>query len=264
VNKEAGIAQLKARLREIGAILWSPAARQMSGEDRRALKQEEKDLLLEYAELLEHREISRCPICGTPLQVAMDTSGFDSPWWWTTAPMALPEHLACEHFRVFLGATDLGGRSPEEVTENVLLGPGKPFLIERLLAMEGMQAVLSSLTAAHGDRLYLVSYFSPEPVPPGELHQEYRKEKYPIRDEDGEIVFAESKFDRWDFDLERWAEAGALRWIEPDDATLVLRDGAPAPYLELSGTEQQQVAADGELELWEAPQGQDNAQYERP
>lgn len=262
-NRE-GIAQIKQRLREIGEILWSPAARDMSGPERQALKQEERELLLEYAELLEHQTVSRCPICEAPLQIAIDTGGLDGPWWWTNCPVDLPVHLACEHFQVFLGAMDLGTRNPDEVTENVMLGPARPFVVDRLLSMEDMQAVLSTLTMDNGDTLYLTAYFAPKPVPQEALHQEFRHEKYPLRDADGEIVFAGSKFDPWDFDLRPWAEQGKLQWIARGDDAHTLREGKPETYTGLAGTELMQQLADGELELSEAPQGQENAQYERP
>jgi len=263
MNQE-GIEQLKTRIREIGVILWSPAARDMEDEEWRALKREEKDLLREYAENLEHHTVSRCPICGSPVLVAWDPGGLDGPWWWTTCPVVLQEHLACEHFQVFLGAVDLRGREAEEATENVLLGPGKPFVVERLLAKDGVQAVLSRLETDRGDRVYLTSYFAEAPLPPEDLHQEFRKAKYAIPSDDGEQVFSESKFDPWDFDLGAWHAAGKLKWIAPGDGDWVVRDDAPKPFLGIKGTDMSQKAANGKLSLWEAPQGQRNAMYERP
>lgn len=262
-NRE-GIDRIKRRLAEIADTLWSAAGRAMSIEDRRALKQEERELLLEYTELLVHVPVSRCPICDTPLEVALDPGGLDGPWWWTTCPVDLPPHRACEHFQVFLGAFDLGNRVPEEATETVTLGPARPFIIERLLAMEGMQAVLSRMTMERGDQLYLVSYFSAEPVPPADLHQEFRREKFTLLDDDGEIVFAESKFDPWQFDFGPWVEQGKVSWISPGDDELGLHSGPPEPYLTVEGTELNQRVAYGALELREAPRGQDNTQFERP
>ncbi len=227
------------------------------------LEAEEEALLLEYVENLEYIPVSRCPICKKVLSVTVDKEGLDGPWWWKICPVDLPRHDACEHFVTFLGAMDLQGRMPTEADEEVYLGPSIPFVIARLLEMEGMVAVLSSLDDAKGDTIYLIAYFSDKEVPQSQRHQEWRKEGYPLYDEDGNYVVSESKFDPWDFDLEPWLKKGKLIWIAPYDDGLQLREGLPCPYTGLEGIKMNQVAAAGQIRLLSAPQGEENAMYER-
>ena len=130
---------VKARLQEIGAILWNPDAINLERSVRKGLKQEERNLLLEYAENLEHSQISRCPLCNQNVQVAMDLGGLHGPWWWKRCPVELPGDLACEHYLFYQGAINFGGRIPAEVTETVLAGPAAPFVIDRVLEISGVQ-----------------------------------------------------------------------------------------------------------------------------
>ncbi|MEM6532454.1 MAG: hypothetical protein AAF654_07510 [Myxococcota bacterium] len=254
---------LKDRINEISDILWSAASRDLSDEQRQALKREEKDLLLEYAELLDFKAVSRCPISNAPIEIAIDLAGLDSPWWWSELPVDLPPHRGSKHLQLVLGALNLGARDPSEATEQVTAGPAKPFLIDRLLGMPGVEAVLSEQRTQHNDRLFLICYFALEPIPQEELHQEFRKTKYGIFGADGEIQAAATKHDPWNFDLLPWAEQDKLKWIEPGDESLKLRTGPPVPFMKVSGTEKMQKIVDGSLELWPAPEGQDDAQFER-
>ena len=145
---------LLSRLAEIDAELRPPRSRQLTSPERRKLREEEARLLEEYAENLPVRAVSRCPICRHVLELPIDDEGLDGPWWWSVCPVELPPPRGCEHFQVFLGALDLHGRIPSEVVQGVLPGPGAPFVIERLLSMEGMQAVVSTVAVgAAGEAL---------------------------------------------------------------------------------------------------------------
>jgi len=206
--------------------------------------------------------MSRCPYCQEPFNIAIDLEGIDGPWWWYACPVALPQHESCEHYQTFLGAMDLHGRQLSEVIEGVNLGPAAPFVIARLLELDGVIAVLSSFQTASNDTGYLVSYFSESAIDQSELHQEWRKDSYPLYNDAGENVAAESKFDPWDFDIERWIEQGKLLWIEPGDESLQLCSSLPCPYTGLTGTRKKQVVAGGKLELLAAPSGQENTFYE--
>ena len=256
--------KLTNRLREIGDILFSPDARELDDDAAIALEAEEQALLLEYAENMPHVAVSRCPICQEELKIAMDLRGLDGPWWWAVRPVDVPRHHACEHFQVHQGAMNFGTRMPVEVTETVRVGPGAPFVIDRLLEMDGVTAVVSGLKTEHGDQIFLMAYFAENPIPDTELHQEWLQESYTQLDADGEPEFAETKFDPWDFDLQPWFDSGKLQWIDPGDPDLALHTGTPNPYLGIEGTQMSQVIVEGELELAEAPYGQENTMYERP
>ncbi len=118
----------------------------------------ERCLFKVYAAGLPVREVSRCPICGKVLGIPIDDLGLDGPWWWTVCPTEFPPPRGCVHFQVYLGALDLHGRAPVEVVSGVKPGPGATFVIDRLLSMEGMQAVLSTVRVGRGDTGYLIAY----------------------------------------------------------------------------------------------------------
>lgn len=253
---------LLAAAREARQQLKPPKLFELEPAEYAEIEAREQALLMEYAENLPYHELSRCPICETPLSMPIDLVGLDGPWWWMTCPVELPPEDACEHFRLFQGALHLGTRTPSEVREAVMVGPGAPFVIDRLLGIEGMKAVLSQFRLKTGDTAFLIAYFSEAPVDQSELHQNWRKEKYPIRNEDGEIIGAEYRNDPWNFALEPWIENGTLAWIAPGDSELALRTDLPSPFGELEGTHQKQILMSGKVHLWAPPHGQESARFE--
>lgn len=227
-----------------------------------SMEEEEERLLEEYAENLEYQDVSRCPICGEVFRLPIDLGGLDGPWWWESCPVDLPQPAGCEHYQVFLGALDLNGRTPSEVTDGVSPGPGAPFVVARLLEDEKAIAVLSIVQLATGDTGYLVVYFAEEQIDEMDLHQEWRLEFYSIPDADGEPEFAESKLDPWDFDIDPWISKGALHWINKGDKELLLHDSLPCPHSNSRGTKMSQVIAAGEVELRESPEGGESSLFE--
>jgi len=242
----------------------------LSGQNRKgyteeqldAMELDEEKLLEEYAENLTFLDVSRCPICGQVFGLPIDLGGLDGPWWWESCPVDLPEPVACEHYQVFLGALDLHGRVPVEVTDGVSPGPGAPFVVGRLLEDEKAIAVLSVVQLATGGTGYLVVYFSEEPIDEMDLHQEWRLEFYSILDEDGEPEFAESKLDPWDFEIDPWISRGSLHWINNGDSELQLHNSLPCPYSNTNGTRMSQVIAAGEVELREPPKGGESSLFD--
>ena len=216
-------------------------------------------LLAEYVENVPYLAVSRCPICGQSLEIVIDTAGLDSPWWWDQCPQEFGKPRGCDHFQVFLGAVDLHGRKPAEVdTWGVLPGPGAPYVIPRLLAMDGMQAVISTINIGTGDTAYFIGYFSSEPVSQNDLHQEWRRQTWVIYDEDGNGIARDLVNDPWNFDLAPWLEKEKLLWIEPGDESLGLRNGRPSPYENLPGTRKKQIIGSGKLRLGAPPDGKSN------
>ena len=254
--------QIIDRLKTIAQNLDGGGALKMDPAVATELEAEEEYLLLEYMELLDHIAISRCPICDAELKVAIDLTGFDGPWWWTTCPVDLPKHKCCPHFQVFLGAVNLQGTEPQESSESVMLGPGAPFVVTRLLEQQGSKAVLNAVKTDGGQTVFIIAYFSEEPLPQTESHQEFRHESYALLDDDGEAEFAEYKHDPWNFDLKPFFESEQLLWIAPEDTTLTLQAGLENPYLELGGTRMNQVLEFGEVDLYEAPYGQEDTKFE--
>lgn len=232
-------------------------------EERQKMYQEEQQLLEEYAENTPFRLISRCPFCEAVAAIPMDTFGLDGVWWWEFCPVEFAEPETCEHFQVFLGALDLHGRIPREITNGVNPGPGVPFVIARLLEFESVKAVLSCFELATGDTAYIISYFSKEPLEDVDLHQEWRREFYSLLDADGEPVAAETKLDKWDFDIDPWIEKGKLLWTDAGDESFELHAKLPCPYSNVDGIRYSQILTQDGVFYKSVPEGAESALYEK-
>lgn len=254
--------KLVSDLRGTQLELRPPRRKKHDIDSIRKLRSDFKLLLEEYVENVPLLPVSRCPICDDTLEIAIDLGGLDSPWWWDVCPRDFSPPGACEHFRVFLGALDLHGRQPVEVdTWSVLPGPGAPYIIDRMLSMEGMQAVITELKVGTGDTGYLIAYYSAEPIPTNDLHQEWRRQTWTVYDDNDEPIAKDLVNDPWDFDLAPWLDSGKLLWIDPGDDSLTLKEGKPCPYEALPGTHEDQEIDDGTLELGAAPDGSEPEYY---
>lgn len=255
--------QLIARLREAQLELRPPRRWQHSIDQLRELRSHFNALLAQYAASVPRVGLSRCPVCERVLKLAIDLSGIDAPWWWDACPVEFPEPEACDHFRVFLGALDLAGRQPVEADVwAVLPGPGAPFVVERLLEMEGMFAVVSELRVGEArDVAYVIAYFSSEPVVESDLHQEWRKQTWLLHNARGAPVAHELVNDPWCFELGPWLEREKLLWIAPGDDELSLNRGRPSPFERATGTRRKQIIGSGRLKLGAPPDGSEPEYY---
>jgi hypothetical protein len=256
VNWSDNRKQILAELRQTYSSMGPPLVNELEIPELQQVYRRFDLLLDEFAENVPPQALSRCPHCGAVFELPFDHAGLDSPWWWDACPLEYPPPRACEHFVVFLGAVDLHDRVPSEVDLwSVIPGPGVPFVIERLLSMEGMIAVVSSMRVGASDTGYLIAYFSTEPLDQIDLHQEWRRETWTLYDDDGESIAENTVNDPWDFELGPWLESEKLHWIAPDDSELSLKQGRPSPYENLGGVRMMQLIASGELELDEPPSG---------
>lgn len=235
---------------------WPNKEKLTSNQARREYAKQEK-LLAEYGECLPAVPISRCPFCQTVLEYVFDPMGFDGMWWAKDdiVPTQPPDE---PHYRVLQGAVDFHGREPDEAEPNgcVLPGPSVPFVIPRLLQLPGMIAVVSNLTLPHEDAAYLIAYFSEKEIDPYELHECWGRESFGIQDEDGEDVTWGAANDLWDFELQPWIDQGRLKWIEPGDPKLVIKDSGKCPYIGLPGIREPQVIEVGKLGTLPPPDGE--------
>jgi hypothetical protein len=221
-------------------------------------------LLGEYADRLPRPVLSIDPFTNEPYRRTFDPFGLDGPYWDARCIVSCDDPEPSPHFRVLLGACDLHGRPPSEVSEEVRPGPPVPFVVPSLLALPGMVAVIGRLTFATGDVGYPIAYFADQPTRHEDLHQEWGRLDYWFpRGEGQDAGWLVSNY-AWDFDLEPWIEQGKVFWIEPDvDAeggAPVLRrrsdPGAPrCPYVGLAGTRAPQRVLGGELDLLPLPNG---------
>ncbi len=253
---------LLEHLKSVQQELRPPKRRNHDIETLRSLTGQLQLLFAEFAERVPRVLIGRCPICGHGLEFPIDLEGLDSPWWWDLFPQPFSAPHACEHFQLLLGAVDLRGRQPVEVdTWSAIVGPGAPFIIRRLLEMDGVKAVISRFTLGTGDIAYPISYFSEAPIPQTDLHQEWRMQSWMIKNADGAPVGHEIANDPWEFDLEEWFDKEKLYWTEPGDQEMTLKTGRPNPFEGASGTRQKQIVGSGKVKLSGAPDGSDDEYY---
>lgn len=231
----------------------------LTPDERVAAYEAEEALLREYAERLPYVSISRCPICGTVLEYVVDVMGLDGPWWESLDTVEYPEPQGCEHFNVLLGAVDFHGRPPVEAREldEILPGPGVPYVIPDLLQLPGMQAVVSSFPDGMGDTCYAMAYFAPQRFHGALLHQPWLRQRQEVYDENGSYEGWRVGGNKWDFDLGPWLERQSLLWIAPGDlSSLIVRKDSPCPYENLPGVRQPQIIRKGDLSLLPLPTGE--------
>lgn len=234
-----------------------PDSQNLSVEEGQELYQREDELLAEYSESLPSLPVSRCPFCASTLEYPIDPYGLDGPWWMSKPVVDFPEPISCVHFRVLLGAVDFHGRNPVEAEpwENVLPGPGVPFVVPGILEYTGTRAVLSQFQLSVGDTAYLVAYFIEQPNGGLIKYQPWPWENYLVLSDEGEYLGWGFSTDEWDFDLAPYIGDGLLQWIEPGDENLNVVSQGSCPFLDVPGVRQPQIIEWGEIYLGELPDG---------
>jgi len=201
----------------------------LSSLDLKALNTRKKDALKQYFALLPTYTLSRCPHCEAPLRATFDPWGFDGFWWQEKRSGDKPEPQGCEHFRVLTGAVILAG-PPQGGGAQAHLGGDAPFVIPAVLKHPGMTAVLSEVPMAPQHRAYPIAYFSTQPPDAFGLANPWTRTSCTFTLPDGRVSF-DYKTDPWDFNLKRYAESGALRWLDPKRTGAVLNTpGEPLPF----------------------------------
>jgi hypothetical protein len=203
-----------------------------------------EELRKTYLAGLPRLAISRCPICGQPLTVAIDNLGLDGLWWIAEAPVRpwFERTGACEHFRQLSGAMIL--REPlEPCPRMVEAGPDVPFVIKALMAHPGVHCVISVMTIGQHAGMP-ICYFSAAPFEDLTLFDAWGADFniLPGTPESGDRsdVIERPVSPRLDMDRDLAtcaATTGRLHWIAPGDTALGLRqDWGESPFLSISGT----------------------------
>jgi hypothetical protein len=194
-----------------------------------------------YFERLPRVCMAVCPHCGKPLYRTFDPFGFDGLWW-SDAPN-WPEPPACPHFVLLRGAVGFNARPAKAGPNRVFTGPEAPYVIPRLLELDGMLMVIGSLEMQPGHTAYPLTYFAPKRPPASELTSVWARPTFEYRNASGDGGWDYAN-DPWDFDLRTWIERSRVRWAAPGSANAKLC-GLPAetaddcPYLNLPGERQQ-------------------------
>jgi hypothetical protein len=198
----------------------------------------------EYFRRLPRLVMAPCPHCDKPLYRAFDPFGLEGFWWRSDAQPEEP--AACPHFCVLLGAVDIGGHQPQPDFD-VHPGPAVPFVMPKLLAHEGMIAVVSEIPLEYGARAYPVAYFAPRRPPVQALTAPWARTNFVYTTQLGEHAWRAAEQpsgpgdDTWDFELQRWEASGRLRWCDPDSDRTKLSTAAACPYVDLPGLRAPQV-----------------------
>jgi hypothetical protein len=179
--------------------------------------------------------IARCPHTGEVARHSLDTYGLDGLWWHAD-DACRPSETPPPTFFALTGALRLAGE-PEYTAFPVRPGPGVPYVLPRLLELEGMRAVVSSVPVGRHTG-YPVVYFA-DPAPEG-VHPPTT----------WGLAAETDVHEEHDFDLAPWIERGKLLWIAPGDDELALHDDlAGCPFLDLEGTRQSQLISEGRVSV---------------
>ncbi|MGE3856466.1 MAG: hypothetical protein AB7G21_05875 [Dehalococcoidia bacterium] len=230
--------RLRAGLRE---MLEALVASDDDGDEMEILEALD-DVTDAYLAALPRVDLARCPFTGATATLAIDTYGLDGPWWNALAVLRPVEARPATLVAV-TGALQV--TEPVERTRHLAKpGPGAPYVLPRLLAVEGVRAVIRAV--AVGRHLgWTIAYFAERYPADAQRANDWGADHYPVGDGWDSVV---EDTDAHDFDLAPWIEQGRLAWIAPGDASLTPRTTTEGcPYLDLPGVHALQRIEAGEV-----------------
>lgn len=192
-----------------------------------------------YFDQLPRLPLATCPYCQSPLYRAFDPFGLDGLFWRADSQ---PEHpTPCAHFCVLQGAVTLGD-SQCAPDFDVYPGPDVPFVLPRLLVMEGMLVVISELTLASGARAFPIAYFAPRRPPVQSLAASWGRPNFVYSTQLGVHGWRRSDepagnldVEELDYELGVWLKRGKLWWCEPGSDRTRLSAATECPFIDLPG-----------------------------
>jgi hypothetical protein len=210
------------------------------------------ELLQLYRAWLPVLPISRCPICKQLVKRSVDIVGLNGPWWDYYSPTRKESGYRDPHMIGFDGAVHQLEPTPPYYPL-VKPGPQAPFVIPRILGIEGVFPVLFGLQVG-SNRAYAITYFAesyPESI---SLVNDWGTHTYAVPagrlDSDGNMCFgwneAYNFVEDYDFDLEPWIANKKLLWISEDDREMALHNRVEnCPYLDVPGLREQMFMRNG-------------------
>lgn len=247
----------KMRMQQYFAVLekWRGYDMDLARQDDQEkifVKMEELQMQLEemrdqYEDNLPVLPLSRCPFTNEVVYHSIDPFGLDGLWWNYDAPVRKLENLPVSYFALD-GAVTLKSNI-EWAPFLCKPGAGVPGVLPRLLNMDGIQAVISSVPIGTHQG-YAIFYFAIE-APPGLIRvNTWGSRQYTFIDQQNMLRWGESSLsmDDYDFQLKKWIESGKLQWIRPDDEALTLISSAEnCPYVGLTGNKELQRIERGKV-----------------
>jgi len=200
-----------------------------------------------YFQQLPRLPLATCPHCQKPLYRCFDPFGLDGLFW---KPDSQPEDpTPCPHFCLLQGAVTLGD-SQYAPDFDVQPGPGVPFVLPRLMVMEGMEVVISELMLAGGARAFPIAYFAPRRPPAQSLAASWSRPNLVYSTQLGVHGWRRSdepvgnlEVEELDYELGPWLERGQLRWCEPGADRTRISAAVACPFINLPGVRQPQQLA---------------------
>jgi len=194
-------------------------------EQRQPIRLELQQLDKEYEERLPILPLSRCPYCRKLLLRRFDPYDLNGSWWgllWHHPN----EPPACKHFFVLLGALNLNGHDPVEnqSKDGIIPGPEVPYVIPRLLKMDGMVTVVHSIPVSERYVAFPIAYFARHRPPQAENTRPWGRAMYALDD-----VMWNTRSEYYEFDLKPWIEKKKLLWLDDANPKLPL-DQWPSKY----------------------------------
>ncbi len=241
---------------------YHDAARQYSTlreQDERAKAKpffnEMRQLKERYFERLPRIVMAASPFSGRPLVRTFDPFGFDGLWWHRQASTEEPP--PGPHFCVLRGAVHLHDQPFDASGNEVNPGPEVPYVIPRLLEMDGMVMVIGEVEMEPGYTAYPCAYFAERRPTADELTADWGRSTYTYTLANGETGWTVPT-DPWDFELRPWIEQGKVRWCVPGSGNEQLATGSvdECPYLDLAGVREERLIRGHDLQNVGVPDGQ--------
>jgi hypothetical protein len=193
-------------------------------------------------------DISRCPFTGVRLSYPIDTDGLDGPWWDYEDPLR-PAFSPPPSAYAITGAVELADEL-ESAPFVASPGPGRPYVIPRLLEAENSVAVLSSIPIGP-HRGFAIVYFGFPAAPERPVVNEWASDRCFFTGMRGEPSWDSRPLgaEQLDFRLKPWLEQDRLLWIAPGDGDLAVQRGPDGcPYLNVTGPPDLQWIFEGMLQ----------------
>ena len=160
----------------------------------------------------------------------------------------------CEHMEIIAYNVNLNGLEPDDVNQEVWIGPEKPFVIKSLITVDQTFVVIHALPVGRYDNpeprprytVYFTTYFTNNKAAFGKITKLFSQE--------GSLV----QYSTADYYLLPWVKEGKLFWLDRHNPELALlnKPVEAFPYGQVEGLEGLAVIRDGKLELYIGPKGQ--------
>jgi hypothetical protein len=161
--------------------------------------------------------------CGeAPLIRSVDPHGLDGTWWAGDV-----EPAPCRHFCAVLGALGPNENPPRAGDFEVRPGPQVPFVVPRLLELDGVIAVISRMHMDNGYAVCPIAYFAERRPSPQDLTASWRK-GFTYETQLGETSWRLSD-ELWDFELTPWISRKKLLWARGEGDEMKLEGGTDCP-----------------------------------